>query len=127
MDRNRVITGLNDIGGFIAGRIGYEQARNFLRTIDEAIELLKEQQEQIDKLFEESASNAEMAEGLKELLKEQEAVAKQWTKEIADNQLAHAPKDSHEFMSLNEHLENEYKKGIWDGLQIAWNIISDGR
>ena len=61
------------------------------------------------------------------MLKEQEAVVKQWTKEIADNQLAHAPKDSHEFMSLNEHLDNEYKRGIWDGLQIAWNIISDGR
>ena len=61
------------------------------------------------------------------MLKEQDAVVKQWTKEIADNQLAHAPKDSHEFMSLNEHLENEYKKGIWDGLQIAWNIISEGR
>lgn len=61
------------------------------------------------------------------LLKEQEAIVKQWTKEIADNQLAHAPKDSHEFMSLDEHLENEYKRGIWDGLQIAWNIISEGR
>ena len=41
------------------------------------------------------------------MLKEQDAVVKQWTKEIADNQLAHAPKDSHEFMSLNEHLEKE--------------------
>lgn len=61
------------------------------------------------------------------LLKEQDAVVKQWIKEIADNQLAHAPKDSHEFMSLDEHLENEYKRGIWDGLQIAWNIISEGR
>lgn len=61
------------------------------------------------------------------LLKEQEAVVKQWTKEIADNQFAHAPNDPHEFMSLDEHLENEYKRGIWDGLQIAWNIISEGR
>jgi len=42
MDREKVITGLNDIGGFIAGRIGVEQARNFLRTIDAAIALLKE-------------------------------------------------------------------------------------
>ena len=39
-----------------------------------AMMLLKEQQEQIDHLLEESASNAEMAEGLKELLKEQEAI-----------------------------------------------------
>lgn len=62
-----------------------------------------------------------------ELLKEREAIVKQWTKEIADNQLAHAPKDFNELMSLDEHLDNEYKRGIWDGLQIAWNIISEGR
>ena len=68
-----------------------------------------------------------MKHGKCELLKEKEAVVKQWTKEIADNQLAHAPNDSHEFMSLDEHLKNEYKRGIWDGLQIAWNIISEGR
>ena len=92
-----------------------------------ALDLLKEQQEQIDRLIEESASNAEIAEGLNELLKEQKAVVKQWTKEIADNQLAHAPNDSYMLMSLDEHLENEYKRGIWDGLQIAWNIISEGR
>jgi len=61
------------------------------------------------------------------LLKEQDAVVKQWTKEIADMQLAHAPNDYHGFMSLDEYLENKYKKGIWDGLQIAWNIISEGR
>ena len=40
--------------------------------------MLKEQQEQIDKLLEESASNAEMAEGMKELLKEQEAIIEQY-------------------------------------------------
>ena len=44
MDREKVVKGLNDIGGFIAGRIGIEQARNFLRTIDEAIAILKEQE-----------------------------------------------------------------------------------
>lgn len=42
-NRERVINGLNDIGGFVAGRMGFEQARNFLRTIDDAVELLKEQ------------------------------------------------------------------------------------
>ncbi len=61
------------------------------------------------------------------LLKEQEAAVKQWTKEIADMQLTHAPNDYHGFMPLDEYLENKYKKGIWDGLQIAWNIISEGR
>ena len=54
------------------------------------------------------------------LLKEQEGQVQQWTKEIADNQLAHAPDELD-----RENLE--YKKGIWDGLQIAWNIISEGR
>lgn len=43
-DREKVIKGLNDIGGFIAGRIGFEQARNFMRTIDDALALLNEQE-----------------------------------------------------------------------------------
>ena len=43
IDAEKVIKGLNDIGDFIAGRIGIEQARNFLRTIDDAVALLKEQ------------------------------------------------------------------------------------
>ena len=43
-DIETVINGLNDIGGFIAGRVGFDQARNFLRTIDDAIDLLKEQE-----------------------------------------------------------------------------------
>ena len=42
----------------------------------DALALLKEQEEQIDRLIEESASNAEMAEGMKELLKEQEALVR---------------------------------------------------
>ena len=54
------------------------------------------------------------------LLKEQEKQVKQWTKEIADNQLAHAPDE-------RNPEEWDYRKGIWDGLQIAWNIISEGR
>ena len=50
IDKEKVIKGLNDIGGFIAGRVGFEQARNFLRTIDNAIDLLKEQDETIKEL-----------------------------------------------------------------------------
>ena len=67
----------------------------------------------------------ELAKDALELLKEQEEQVKQWSKEIADNQLAHAPNDSP--MSLDEQLECEYKRGIWDGLQMAWDIISEGR
>jgi len=48
MDREKVIKGLNDIGGFIAGRIGIEQARNFIRTIDDACAMLKEQDKTVN-------------------------------------------------------------------------------
>ena len=44
MDKEKVIRGLRDIDMFIAGRLGYEKAKNFLRTIDETIILLKEQE-----------------------------------------------------------------------------------
>ena len=44
MDREKVINGLRDIDMFIAGRLGHEKAKNFLRTIDETIALLKEQE-----------------------------------------------------------------------------------
>jgi len=43
-DIEKVIKGLNDIGGFVAGRIGIEQARNFIRTIDDACAMLKKQE-----------------------------------------------------------------------------------
>ena len=44
MDREKVIRGLRDIDMFIAGRLEHEKAKNFLRTIDETIALLKEQE-----------------------------------------------------------------------------------
>lgn len=44
MDKEKIIKGLHDIGGFIAGRVGFEKAKNFIRTIDEAVVLLKEQE-----------------------------------------------------------------------------------
>lgn len=43
-DREKVAEDLTDIGGWIAGRVGFEQAKNFLHTIDEAVALLKEQE-----------------------------------------------------------------------------------
>ena len=39
----KVIRGLRDIDMFIAGRLEHEKAKNFLRTIDETIAMLKEQ------------------------------------------------------------------------------------
>lgn len=50
IDREKIIKDLHDIAGFIAGRVGIEQARNFLQTIDEAVALLKEYQEKQERL-----------------------------------------------------------------------------
>ena len=44
IDREKVIKGLNDIGGFVAEKIGIEQARNFIQTIDDACAMLKERE-----------------------------------------------------------------------------------
>ena len=52
--------------------------------LKDALELLKEQQGKNDRLLEESASNAEMADGLKELLKEQEEQIRQLTEELEE-------------------------------------------
>ena len=46
MDRKKTIKGLHDIGEFVVGRIGIEQARDFLRTIDDAIKFLKKQEQE---------------------------------------------------------------------------------
>lgn len=43
-DREKVAEDLTDIGGWIAGRVGFERAKNFLHTIDEAVVMLKEQE-----------------------------------------------------------------------------------
>jgi rubrerythrin len=75
-DTEKVISTLEEIKTQTA-EIGLDSAVIAHKFIDKIIALLKEQQEQIDRLLEESASNAEMAEGMKELLKEQEAVKPQ--------------------------------------------------
>ena len=55
------------------------------------------------------------------LLKEQENQKQNWLKQIADTQLLNSPC---EWQSEDQRL---YAKGVWDGLQIAWDIISEGR
>jgi len=59
------------------------------------------------------------------LLNGQDAKERKWLQAIADNQIANAPKDSP--MSLDEQLKSEYKSGIYDGLQMAFEILTDGR
>lgn len=83
VDREKVIKGLEVCASIAEGEscpkdcpyyqevcYGYDQ------LMRDALSLLKEQEEQIDRLIEESASNAEMAEGMKELLKEQKTVVR---------------------------------------------------
>jgi len=67
----------------------------------------------------------EHAKAILALLKEQEAKERKWLQTIADNQIANAPNDSP--MSLDEQLESEYKSGIYDGLQMAFEILMEGR
>ena len=57
----------------------------------------------------------DMLESALALLKEQEA----WINEIAECQQSISGSGMHEL--------DDYEKGKWDGLQIAWNIISEGR
>ena len=45
-DREKVIKGLNNIGREIVNTIGHGEAVQYLRTIDDAIALLKEQKKQ---------------------------------------------------------------------------------
>ena len=123
-DREKVIKGLETI------RFNLRQMNHGLLAdfCDDALALLKEQQEQIDRLLEESASNAEMAEGMKELLKEQKETI-QITKNVAEryaNILAdkgvngvwvrYAVKKGKQFM-----LSYQNKKASWCyGLDGAW-------
>jgi len=80
-DREKVIKGLNDIGGFIAGRVGFEQARNFLQTINDALALLKEQEDLGTELTNAVELIRKKNEQIEKLLKEQEAVTIKKTKE----------------------------------------------
>ena len=48
-DMKKVIKDLTDIGGWNAGRVGFERARNFMRTIDDAVAMLKKQDELLHK------------------------------------------------------------------------------
>lgn len=116
-DIEMIIKGLNDVGGFVAGRIGFEQARNFIRTIDDACAMLKKQQEQIDRLLEESASNAEMAEGMKELLKEHRHVE---TFTVIDTKTG---KEADEY---NIALYEEWAKHLCYCDMDGWAIMDDG-
>lgn len=54
------------------------------------------------------------------MLKEQEHQKQHWLKQIADTQLLNAPCD---WQNEDQKL---YATGVWDGLQIAWDILTEG-
>ena len=54
-------------------------------------------------------------------LKEQEEQKRKWLQNIADNQLANAPMDGCCLEQWN------YQKGVYDGLQMAYDILTEGR
>ena len=56
-----------------------------------------------------------------ELLKEQDKKENKWFKTIADNQYANAPDERY---AGEEHA---YKKGMYDGLQMALDIMENER
>ena len=53
------------------------------------------------------------------LLKEQEEQKRRWLQCIADTQLANSPNGNEDDMEL------KYKSGIWNGLQMAWEILTE--
>ena len=55
------------------------------------------------------------------LLKEQEEQKQKWLQNIADNQLAFAPSERDNAYCYIKH------QGIYDGLQMAYDILTEGR
>lgn len=55
------------------------------------------------------------------LLKEQEEQKRKWLQNIADNQLAFAPSERDNAYCYIKH------QGIYDGLQMAYDILTEGR
>ena len=45
MNREKIVIGLNDISNFIVNKLGFEDAKAFLKMQDEIINVLKDQKE----------------------------------------------------------------------------------
>ena len=63
-DRKTVVKGLRDISGFVASRIGFEKAKNFMRTIDDAIVMLEEREVVKPKINEDGEAFCECGENV---------------------------------------------------------------
>ena len=101
-DREKVIKELEEVKEYIRTRSngsGSKKCR-LMDVCNAAIILLKEQDEQKRKWLQAIADN-QLA--------------------IADNQLANAPTD---MMDATQHT---YYDGVWNGLQMAWDILTKGQ
>ena len=61
-----------------------------------------------------------IAKSALELLKAQEEQKRRWLQSIADNQLASSPT-----YGKDDNVAYWHKRGIWDGLQMAWEILTE--
>jgi len=75
----------------------------------------------IDFAYNESGRLESLSRMLDELLKEQEEQKQKWLQNIADNQLAFAPSERDNAYCYIKH------QGIYDGLQMAYDILTEGR
>lgn len=90
---------------------------NTVMAMRDAAELLKNNEEHND---ETDKLKAEI-ERLNDLLKEQAEKKRKWLMTIADNQLANSPND------CDSDLWHSRKRGIWEGLQIAYEILTESQ
>ena len=125
MDMEKVIKSLKwfrDRDKWIEGIMIHDDHAEVRKQIcDNALALLKEQQEQIDRLLEENASNAEMAEGLKELLKEQEErwipVTERLPRSIANKVLVYVQHEDYVGYIGYGHYEKYKGQEMWFDLE----------
>ena len=82
----------------------------------------------IDYAYNNSNMHDDLSRMLGELIEEQQAEIERlkaqkqkWLQNIADNQLANAPNEG------NTTHEHTYRSGVYMGLQMAWEILTEGR
>ena len=80
----------------------------------------------IDFMYNDSSRLDTLSRMIDELQEEWEEKKRGWLKNIADNQIANAPtKGKYDFMPLEEHMKERYQRGVYDGLEMAFNIITE--
>ena len=116
----------NDIGNEILSLL--KEQDDMGKELTDAMELIRKKNEQIEKLLKKQEHKDNMFyaleddwKRLKELLKEQEEQKQKWLQNIADNQLAFAPSERDNAYCYIKH------QGIYDGLQMAYDILTEGR